>query len=114
MSTAEEMDGFINVSSIDLWASSKIIGRECAEKNMDYLLCTKANVIKTRLNPPFECSTQGLAVFKCTVKVVEELQTKFPTEFKSFAKCLDYSDYRHDECRKEEKALHDCWNNKAK
>ena len=43
-----------------------------------------------------------------------ELNAKFPTEYKAFQACLDYNDYRFYDCRKEEKALHDCWNKEKK
>ena len=43
-----------------------------------------------------------------------ELYAKFPTEYKNFQKCLDYNDYRFYDCRKEERALHDCWNKEKK
>jgi len=41
---------------------------------------------------------------------VKTASTKFPTEYKALAKCLDYNDYRFSECKKEQKALYDCWN----
>ena len=31
-------------------------------------------------------------------------------EFDAFKECLDYNDYRYDNCREHEKALHACWN----
>ena len=41
---------------------------------------------------------------------VNTISTDYPKEFQSFQKCLDTADYRFNECRKEERALLDCWN----
>lgn len=41
---------------------------------------------------------------------VSQLKSRFPTEFDNFAKCLDYNDYRFEDCRSSEQALKDCWN----
>ena len=43
---------------------------------------------------------------------VSTLNTEYPVEFTAFQKCLDYNDYRFNDCRKTERALLDCWNQK--
>ena len=43
---------------------------------------------------------------------VTTLNAEYPTEFAAFQKCLDYNDYRFNDCRKTERALLDSWNAK--
>ena len=44
---------------------------------------------------------------------VQVVKDKFPKELELFKKCLDDKDYRFADCRKQEKSLLDCWNNKS-
>lgn len=48
------------LSSLDLWAGSKFIGRECSEINMEYVLCKKGNDYD-----PFACKDLAEKVMKC-------------------------------------------------
>ena len=41
---------------------------------------------------------------------VTTLNAEYPKEFAAFQKCLDYNDYRFNDCRKTERALLDSWN----
>ena len=93
-------------TSIELWASSKIIGRECATVNKDYFVCKKGS------QNPADCETQSTLASLCAIKVVDSVKVQFPTEFQAFAKCLNYNDFRYNDCRKEERALLDCINKK--
>lgn len=98
------------IGSLDLWTSSKVIGRECSTVNKDYLLCKK-NAGGSNINTdPEVCVDQSKLVSSCATNIVSELKTKFPVEFDSFKKCLDYNDYTYENCRVAEKALHECWN----
>jgi hypothetical protein len=77
-------------TSFELWAASKIIGRECSTINKDFFLCKKAN----GLNPNV-CEKESKLVTSCTSKIIRSVKEKFPTEFTAFQKCLDYNDYRY-------------------
>mmetsp|Transcript_16974 Transcript_16974/g.37761 ORF Transcript_16974/g.37761 Transcript_16974/m.37761 type:complete len:104 (+) Transcript_16974:51-362(+) len=96
----------MSVGSIELWAAAKIIGRECATVNKEFLLCKKYE----GYNAPFACLQKGEVATSCATQIVLNVQSKFPGEFSSLVKCLDHNDYRHADCKKQEKALHDCWN----
>ena len=50
----------VAVDSLDLWTSSKVIGRECSTINKDYLLCKK----KEGDNPAL-CLEQAKLVMSC-------------------------------------------------
>ena len=155
-------------TSIELWAASKIVGRECARVNKDFYVCKKNNGPE-----PQRCEAQGNSVTNCATKMwvpllsflsiislhtthysfiyhtfdwifmlmwwssvfrsaiifnlfwlfvvgvfpswlpsVNTLNTEYPVEFTAFQKCLDYNDYRFADCRKTERSLLDCWNQK--
>eukprot|EP00600_Ochromonadales_sp_CCMP1393_P006230 CAMPEP_0174960222 /NCGR_PEP_ID=MMETSP0004_2-20121128/3593_1 /TAXON_ID=420556 /ORGANISM="Ochromonas sp., Strain CCMP1393" /LENGTH=101 /DNA_ID=CAMNT_0016208589 /DNA_START=101 /DNA_END=406 /DNA_ORIENTATION=- len=96
------------VGSLELWASAKIIGRECATVNKEFLLCKKYEGSTS----PTACLEKGDLSTACATGIVNHVKSKFPEEFKAFVKCLDKNDYRHSDCKKQEQALHDCWNNK--
>ena len=93
-------------SSMEIWAASKFIGRECATINKLFYVCKRDNG-----DNPTVCSKEGKAVLDCGNNVISELYTKFPEEYKAFQVCLDQNDYRFADCRKSEKALLACWNN---
>eukprot|EP01036_Dinobryon_divergens_P028505 gene28506-37458_t len=101
MSTTTTAD----IGSLDLWTSAKVIGRECASVNKDFLLCKKELG-----DDPFKCMAKGDLVTSCNTAIVNQLKSKYTVEFDSFKKCLDYNDYRYANCRVQEKALYDCWN----
>jgi hypothetical protein len=52
------------ISSIELWASAKFIGRECATVNKDFVLCKK-----TKGENPAECANHGDLVTSCANNV---------------------------------------------
>lgn len=87
------------ISSLDLWASSKIIGRECATPNKAYLMCKKED------ENPATCKALADDVRTCTTNVVNLLSSAHPNEFDAFKKCLDKNDYRYSDCRATEAAL---------
>mmetsp|Transcript_92530 Transcript_92530/g.181298 ORF Transcript_92530/g.181298 Transcript_92530/m.181298 type:complete len:106 (+) Transcript_92530:87-404(+) len=93
------------IESLDIWAVNKIIARECASINKDYLVCKKYE--GARINA---CQKPGELVAACTAEVVQKVSTKYPTELSALVKCLDFNDYRFADCRSEEKALLSCWN----
>mmetsp|Transcript_5233 Transcript_5233/g.5363 ORF Transcript_5233/g.5363 Transcript_5233/m.5363 type:complete len:104 (-) Transcript_5233:180-491(-) len=92
-------------TSIQLWAASKIIGRECATENRKFFMCKK-----DKGQNPLDCESEGTGVTNCVTQVVTDLNARFPTEYTAFQKCLDYNDYRFGDCRKTERDLLDCWN----
>jgi len=94
-------------SSLALWAASKIIGRECATINKEFFLCKKE-----RGENPTSCEAESVRVSLCTMQQITALNESFPKEFTAFQVCLDKNDYRMNDCRKAEKALLDCYNNK--
>ena len=51
-------------TSMELWASSKIIGRECARVNKDFYMCKKNNGPE-----PQKCEVQGNSVTNCATKM---------------------------------------------
>ena len=53
-----------DIPSMALWASGKIVGRECATVNKEFLLCKKA-----KGNDPAACLSHGDMVNACTLKV---------------------------------------------
>lgn len=58
------MDPNPTVSSVELWAASKFIARECATVNKDYLLCKKNDP-----NNLFSCVNQEDIVTVCAEEV---------------------------------------------
>ncbi len=51
-------------TSVEIWTVAKIIGRECATFNKEYLICKNVN------GPhPDKCLSQGDLVDVCTVNV---------------------------------------------
>ena len=95
-----------SITSLQLWASSKIIGRQCSTENKEYFVCKRDNW------DPRSCIDKADKASACTETVVSTLNASFPTEFAAFQKCLDYNDYRISECKKTERVLLDCWNSK--
>ncbi len=93
-------------TSIELWTSSKIIGRECAKVNKEFFVCKKNSA------NPADCESASTLASLCAIKVVDSIKADFPTEFNAFAKCLNYNDFRYNDCRKEERSLLDCVNKK--
>jgi hypothetical protein len=53
-----------SISSVDLWAASKFIGRECATMNKNYILCKQ-----TAQNNPMTCAEQGDLATTCAINV---------------------------------------------
>ena len=94
-------------SSIELWTVAKVIGRECSSVNKAFYTCKKSHG-----EDPNACEAQSALSSLCAIKVVNESKDKFPQEFKKFAECLDYNDFRYNDCRESEKAFLSCWNNK--
>eukprot|EP00601_Ochromonadales_sp_CCMP2298_P001778 CAMPEP_0173193290 /NCGR_PEP_ID=MMETSP1141-20130122/13880_1 /TAXON_ID=483371 /ORGANISM="non described non described, Strain CCMP2298" /LENGTH=99 /DNA_ID=CAMNT_0014117617 /DNA_START=11 /DNA_END=310 /DNA_ORIENTATION=+ len=92
------------VGSLELWAGAKIIGRECATLNKEFLLCKKFE------SGPTACLGKGDLSTSCASEIVTSVKTRFPQQFESLVKCLDHNDYRHADCRQQEKTLHACWN----
>ena len=43
-----------SILSIELWAASKIIGRECSHINLEYFQCKQAMVLCLRLSETFD------------------------------------------------------------
>lgn len=52
------------LTSLQLWASAKIVGRECATVSKDYFLCKKE-----KGNNPAECLNAAKEAMKCTSDV---------------------------------------------
>jgi hypothetical protein len=93
-------------SSLELWAASKIIGRECAKVNKEFFQCKKGS------EKPADCEANSVLVSLCATKVVDSVKADFPQEFSAFSKCLNFNDFRYNDCRDTEKALLDCVNKK--
>ena len=51
-------------TSLELWASSKIIGRECALVNKDFFICKKSQGPE-----PQKCDAQSASVTNCATKM---------------------------------------------
>ena len=51
-------------TSLELWASSKIVGRECALANKNFFLCKKSSGPE-----PQKCEAEGATVTSCTTKM---------------------------------------------
>eukprot|EP01041_Mallomonas_annulata_P000852 gene852-1658_t len=94
-------------TAFELWAASKIIGRECATENKLFFICKKEKGLN-----PLDCEAESSNVTNCVSKILGELNTSFPKEFSAFQKCLDFNDYRFGDCRTAERELLDCWNKK--
>jgi len=105
-SSSSSSSSITSITSLQLWASSKIIGRQCSTENKDYFLCKKDNW------DPRGCIDKADKATACTESIVNTLNASFPNEFAAFQKCLDYNDYRISDCKKTERALLDCWNTK--
>lgn len=93
-------------TSLELWTVSKIIGRECATVNKDFMVCKKAS------SNPTDCEAQSVLASLCAIKTVDSVKASFPDEFSAFAKCLNMNDFRYNDCRTTERALLDCVNKK--
>ena len=93
-------------SSMEIWAASKFIGRECASLNKAFYICKR-----DRGEEPKQCAAEGQQVLKCGNNVISTLYAKHAGPFKAFQECLDYNDYRFSDCRDTERALLDSWNN---
>jgi len=94
-------------SAAELWAASKIIGRECATVNKEFFLCKKRAG-----DEPAACESQSVLSSLCANKTIELLKKDFGAEFAPFASCLDKNDFRFGDCRKTQAALLDAWNTK--
>jgi hypothetical protein len=55
----------MSVGSIELWAAAKIIGRECATVNKEFLLCKKYE----GYNAPFACLQKGEVATSCATQM---------------------------------------------
>ena len=53
-----------NIGSVELWAAAKIVGRECATVNKEYLLCKKYEG-----TAPNTCMQKSEIVTACTAQV---------------------------------------------
>jgi hypothetical protein len=95
------------LKSMELWAASKIIGRECSTVNKEFFVCKKNS---SDPHNPSDCEAQSALASLCAVKVIDELKKDYNTEFAAFQSCLDNNDYRYADCRKTERALLHCWN----
>ena len=51
-------------TSIELWAASKIIGRECSTINKDFFLCKK-----NKGDDPLACEPQSVLASLCAIKM---------------------------------------------
>ena len=110
-------------SSMELMAASKIIGRECATLNKQFIQCKV-----DRGEHPALCLEEGKRASKCGAEMysrlishyflltlfyrVKDLNASFPVEYKQFQSCLDLNDYRFQDCRSEEAAFLSSWNNR--
>ena len=54
-----------NIRFVELWASAKVIGRECATINKDWLKCRQ----KINGDAPGHCMPELEEVLKCTSKM---------------------------------------------
>jgi hypothetical protein len=52
------------LTSMELWAASKIIGRECATANKNYIICKRENG-----NQPELCESEAIIVEKCATSM---------------------------------------------
>eukprot|EP01040_Poterioochromonas_malhamensis_P007546 gene7548-8147_t len=95
-----------SLTSVELWAAAHFIGRECATQNKEFVLCKKEDA-----ENPNACLKQGEIAKNCANNVTANLKKQFPKEFASFAKCLDVNDYRFEDCRIQERALVQSFNN---
>eukprot|EP01031_Cornospumella_fuschlensis_P033076 gene33075-40011_t len=100
------MDSTPSLTSLELWAASKFIARECATINKDYFICKKKDPDNL-----FSCLDQEYLVTTCAEETVAKLKSKHTKQFDDYVKCLNYNDYNYDKCRKLEDALRKCWNN---
>jgi hypothetical protein len=96
-------------SSMEIWAASKFIGRECASLNKAFYLCKR-----DKGDEPRACFPEGAKVLDCGNKMIGELYAKHSAPYKAFQECLDFNDYRFSDCQKTEKALLDSWNSANK
>jgi hypothetical protein len=94
-------------TSVELWTVAKVIGRECAAVNKAFFNCKK-----TKGADPSACEAESALSSLCAIKTVSTSKKEFPNEFKAFAECLDYNDFRYNDCRETEKNFLDCWNKK--
>lgn len=94
-------------TSVELWTVAKVIGRECAAVNKAFFTCKKNKGAE-----PAACEAESALSSLCALKAVNTSKEQFPEEFKAFAECLDYNDFRYNDCRKTEAAFLDCWNKK--
>lgn len=92
-------------NSMELWAASKVIGRECATVNKEYFLCKKAAGLDPRL-----CAAKAELSSACASNIISTLNKDHGEKFVAFQKCLDFNDYRFHDCRETERALLDSWN----
>jgi hypothetical protein len=60
-SSSSSSSSSVSVGSIELWAAAKIIGRECATVNKEFLLCKKYD----GFNRPLACLSKGEAATAC-------------------------------------------------
>lgn len=93
-------------SSMEIWAASKFIGRECASLNKAFYLCKR-----DKGDEPRACFAEGAKVLACGNEVIDKLYAEHAVPYKAFQECVDQNDYRFSDCQKTEKALLDSWNN---
>mmetsp|Transcript_4332 Transcript_4332/g.4484 ORF Transcript_4332/g.4484 Transcript_4332/m.4484 type:complete len:101 (-) Transcript_4332:74-376(-) len=94
-------------TSAEFWASSKIIGRECSKVNKAFLVC-----IKDKDGNATECEEETNLANSCAAHITERMNKNTKVEFTEFQKCLNESDFRFDDCRKQEKLFLDLWKEK--
>jgi hypothetical protein len=58
------IDKMSSISSVELWAAAKFIGRECASVNKDYILCKQQSGAN-----PAACAQQGELATACATQV---------------------------------------------
>eukprot|EP00271_Cylindrocystis_brebissonii_P006631 TRINITY_DN193_c0_g1_i1.p1 TRINITY_DN193_c0_g1~~TRINITY_DN193_c0_g1_i1.p1 ORF type:complete len:107 (+),score=13.99 TRINITY_DN193_c0_g1_i1:335-655(+) len=83
-------------TSAVLMSASKHISSRCADENLAFLKCKKAD------ENPEKCLKQGENVTKCVLSLLSELHERCPKAMNSYTKCMDYYSSEFNMCRKQQ------------
>mmetsp|Transcript_15941 Transcript_15941/g.60760 ORF Transcript_15941/g.60760 Transcript_15941/m.60760 type:complete len:107 (-) Transcript_15941:170-490(-) len=100
---SKELETLQGTTSDVLYAAAKFIALECATLNKKYYQCRK----ETR--DPEHCLTQGADCTMCGLGVIEKLESQCAANFDAYKLCM-YNTYTDlEKCRKQQRALEECW-----